>query len=79
MHNPQSLILAKLKQCDVNNDKLNSDFVSRQPSLVPRLSVGVSSMCCNEDTADARKSLKVSAVLKKIATHYYITRLWCQH
>ena len=44
--------------------KSNGDIVSRRPSLVPRLSVGTGSIGCNEDTADARKSLKVSAVLK---------------
>ena len=68
--------MAKLKWCNVN-DESNSDIVSRPPSLVSMLSVGVSPMRCNEDTADVRKSLKVYAVLEKLATHYYI-RLWCQ-
>ena len=52
--------------------KSNDDIVSRRPSLVPRLSVGAGSMRCKEDTADMRKSLKVSAILEKLATHYYV-------
>ena len=50
--------------------KLNGNIVSRRPSLVSRLSVGAGSMHCDEDTADMQKSLKVFAVLEKIATHY---------
>ena len=60
----ETAVIQLLNSATAMTTKLNGDIVSRWPSFVPRLSVGVGSMGCNEDTADVRKSLEVSVVLE---------------
>ena len=60
----ETVVIQLLYSATATTTKLNGDIVSCWPSLVPRLSVGVGSMGCNEDTADVRKSLEVSVVLE---------------